>query len=516
MALTVGSRLGHYDVTALIGEGGMGQVDRLAISKHPVPSTPVARVVLLAILGWLASAGPSAQGHGEEGLNSRLVGAHDLQARSAYQPLPVVQDDRYILYVGHHAGETVNPLTNAVEVNGTSIVDVTNPARPVYLHHIPATGDAQGAQMVQVCAGADLPNADVDATYLLRANGNESHELWDVSAPEDPQFVTTVARMGHTPDGQQHTHKTWWECGTGLTYLVGTVDGWRAPRIVQVFDLSNPTEPQRVRDFSLDGVQPDAAGPTPGGSGVHEVVRVGDRLYVSYGTSRNGVFQIVSRERLLRGDANAVAPLAPSPSSLRFPELGRLDLPAFWGAHTAFPLLGVDIADYRPNRDQRTRDFAVVVSESVANQCQEARHVVSFVDITDEAHPWPVSTFQVPEAAGGFCDRGGRFGPHGTQWAMNPPFYKKVQVFSWFNAGMRAVDVRNPFEPTEIAYYIPATTPNTDERCITIDGVESCKTAIQTNNVEVDDRGLIYLVDRANTGLHLVELTGPAAAIIDR
>ena len=26
MPLTVGSRLGHYDVTALIGAGGMGQV----------------------------------------------------------------------------------------------------------------------------------------------------------------------------------------------------------------------------------------------------------------------------------------------------------------------------------------------------------------------------------------------------------------------------------------------------------------------------------------------------------
>ena len=26
MALNVGSRLGHYDVTALLGEGGMGQV----------------------------------------------------------------------------------------------------------------------------------------------------------------------------------------------------------------------------------------------------------------------------------------------------------------------------------------------------------------------------------------------------------------------------------------------------------------------------------------------------------
>ena len=26
MALTVGTRLGHYDVTAFLGEGGMGQV----------------------------------------------------------------------------------------------------------------------------------------------------------------------------------------------------------------------------------------------------------------------------------------------------------------------------------------------------------------------------------------------------------------------------------------------------------------------------------------------------------
>ncbi len=33
MSLAVGSRLAHYDVTALIGEGGMGQVYRATDTK---------------------------------------------------------------------------------------------------------------------------------------------------------------------------------------------------------------------------------------------------------------------------------------------------------------------------------------------------------------------------------------------------------------------------------------------------------------------------------------------------
>ena len=37
--------------------------------------------------------------------------------------------------------------------------------------------------------------------------------------------------------------------------------------------------------------------------------------------------------------------------------------------------------------------------------------------------------------------------------------------------------------------------------------------AIQTNNVEVDDRGYIYIVDRANTGMHILELTGEARKV---
>jgi hypothetical protein len=78
---------------------------------------------------------------------------------------------------------------------------------------------------------------------------------------------------------------------------------------------------------------------------------------------------------------------------------------------------------------------------------------------------------------------------------------------------VRALDIRDPYQPTEVGFFIPAITAATDKRCIKVEGKDRCKTAIQTNNVETDDRGYIYIVDRANTGMHILELGGEARQV---
>src|ERR1700692_3215440 len=112
-----------------------------------------ASIVVFACTGS-AHAQQQVIGAPPEASNMRLVGSNDLQARSAYQPTIHHQGDRWIAYIGHHGGtdaipDPVNPMTGKAEPNGTSIVDVTDPAHPKYLRHIPGqpgTYEAGGGQ----------------------------------------------------------------------------------------------------------------------------------------------------------------------------------------------------------------------------------------------------------------------------------------------------------------------------------------------------------------------------------
>ena len=174
--------------------------------------------------------------------NMELTGHNDLQGRSAYQPIIISQDGRFIAYVGHHANQDpiLNPLTGQKEMNGTSIVDVTDPAKTRYLAHIPTpVGDghgrrADGARLRWERPAARCPRQVV----LLRPLGGSAHEIWDVSDPSKPTRLTTVV------DGLTGTHKSWWECDTGIAYLVAnkSSEGW-AGNHLKIYDLSDPAKP---------------------------------------------------------------------------------------------------------------------------------------------------------------------------------------------------------------------------------------------------------------------------------
>jgi hypothetical protein len=97
--------------------------------------------------------------------------------------------------------------------------------------------------------------------------------------------------------------------------------------------------------------------------------------------------------------------------------------------------------------------------------------------------------------------------------AYHPPPHQLLPARPYFTARLRVVDIRQPIAPREVAHFAREICPATTESCIDIAGERYCDRAIQTNNVNVDDRGYVYAVDRASTGLHILELTGEARAI---
>ncbi len=304
----------------------------------------------------------------------------------------------------------------------------------------------------------------------------------NVGDPERPKHVSTIAR------GLSGTHKNWWECDSGIAYLVSGAAGWRTSRMTQVFDLSNPARPRFIRDFGLPGQQAGARGPVP--TGLHGPISTGpkgNRIYFGYGTNSGGVMQIVDREKLLNG------PREPTDANLLYPQVGRLELPSAMGAHTTFPILGLEVAELASQAGGNRRDFVLIVNEALASHCAEPRQMVWLADITEEKRPMTVSGWTVVEASGNFCALG-RFGAHSSNESFTPIYHRRIVFVAFFNAGVRAVDIRDPYRPVEVAHFIPAQ-------------------GALTNNVEVDDRGYVYIVDRGALGMHILELTGAARRI---
>jgi hypothetical protein len=115
------------------------------------------------------------------------------------------------------------------------------------------------------------------------------------------------------------------------------------------------------------------------------------------------------------------------------------------------------------------------------------------IDAREESNPVPVASF-MPEREKYF-DRPGRFGAHNIlEYLPADGPWKDVVFLTYFNAGLRAVDVRDPLKPKEIGCYVPATPADAP--------------GIQSNDIGSDGHARLYLIDRWGQGMHILEYTG--------
>ncbi len=254
---------------------------------------------------------------------------------------------------------------------------------------------------------------------MLRSYANSAHEIWDVTDPSSPVGVRTVAggnpvigAQTGQPGALAGTHKSWWECDTGIAYIVGrrgndTTSGWKGGNHIFVFDLSDPANPVFLRDWALDGQQPGSVPPPHFTTvpSIHGPISTGpnattnpiygtgatlDRVYFAYGTGSTGVMQIVDRTKLLPPPwgtgvtcGSAASSQLPVPcTDFKTAEVGRWIMNPDNGAHTSFPIGKIPIKDFMVvgetgNPDLGTpRDIVFVTSEATANYCAgQVRHL---------------------------------------------------------------------------------------------------------------------------------------------
>ncbi|MFL5367982.1 MAG: LVIVD repeat-containing protein [Myxococcales bacterium] len=507
---------------------------------------------------------PPAISQSGEQRNMRRVGHVDLQGRPSYQPNVIVYPDgRTILFVGTHGGNKPNTLRpgNPVEENGTMIVDVTDPSRPVEKFHIPVPVAGGQAQMARMCLGSVLPGGTPGHVYLLRniqgsAAQRSGYEIWDVTNVSNPAPVASL-------QGLRATHKDWWECKSGLAFMPGSRDvpapnRWRTAQSMVIFDFGHPPAavsglvapvvagyPKYVRTYGLVGAQPDGTGATPNslhgpistlehpqagqalvrGAGPDDVV--GNRIYLAWGVGDDGALQVVDRKKLLPpayGGTWVGDPDRPTKEDLESAQTSLLWMSPDQGGHTSLPIFNMAPGSFQNFTEFQRRDILIVSSEATADKCQEPPHFAFVVDITVENSrtappgtrveqnvfqgPMVLSTMSVDPRRGeafprgNYCTRGARFGVHASEENFRNPFYGRVTTIAFFTGGIRAFDIREPVSPVEVGFYVPEANANT----IQPDGY-------MTNNVEIDNRGFIFATDRNGSGLDILELRGKARAI---
>jgi len=337
--------------------------------------------------------------------------------------------------------------------HATSILDVSHPARPRVLARIP-TKPGTHSHKARLCGTVLITNHERYGGWA--PDGKVGLGFWDVADPAHPREMALL-EMGGQNGGGGGVHRFQADCARRLVYAGANLEGYRG-NITLIVDFSDPANPREISRWWMPG-QWTAGGEKPAGPvgyRTHHPNRMGDRLYVPLWMGGLAVVDV---------------------SDLTQPRtVSRLNYPRPSGAptHTTLPL-GHEILG---------RKWLVVFDEELGGGDPPA--FMRLFDITDEARPRQVSAYQAPRDA----PPGVRFGAHQPHELVGPD---NLVYAAWFAGGLRVVDIANPQRPTEVGRYLPRPAAG--------------KRPPMSNDVFVDKRGLIYLIDRDN-GLDILRLGG--------
>ena len=308
---------------------------------------------------------------------------------------------------------------------------------------------------------ADLVAIEKDEAQPYRNGG---FRIYDIADRTKPKLIH------HQLTGGGGVHR--FDMDDRYAYISTEMEGFLGAMLV-TYDMRDPQRPQEVSRWWLPG-QNIAAGEKPSWSGkrhrLHHALRFGNEMFAS---CWHGGFRIVDVSDISKPKTVAsynYHPPFPEPTHTFMPVPGKIG-----GKRIA---LSIDEEDQAQSANEE---------ESRRGRLHAG---ISLFDISDYGEVKPLSLFEVSELNSPFARTpGARFGAHQFHERMTGTLVHAV----WFGGGLRIIDIADPMAPREVGYFIP-------------DPVGERK-APQSNDVMLDERGLIYVVDR-HVGFDVLEFNG--------
>jgi hypothetical protein len=297
-----------------------------------------------------------------------------------------------------------------------------------------------------------------------QAYENGGFKIYDVADPAKPKLIA------YQKTGGIGVHR--FAMDARYAYISTEMDGFIG-NILVIYDIADARHPREVSRWWMPG-QHIAGGETPTWSGkrhrLHHALRFNNEMWAS---CWHGGFRVVDISDLSKprtaGSYN-YHPLFPEPTHTVLPLKDRIG-----GRRIA---LAID-----------EEDQAQSASEEEARRGRAHACILTF-DVTDLGNIKPLGQFQVSELDSPFSRTpGARFGAHQFCERVSGTIVHAV----WFGGGLRIIDVADPLSPREVGHYIPEPVAG--------------KSAPQSNDVALDTRGLIYIVDR-HVGFDVLEFNG--------